>query len=269
MIPPSPPSTLEAELRQALQPGKRGYHTIAHLPGSRVGPSDRHLSLGQAALCTERLKDGRDRVVVLEKLDGTCVAAVRLGEQVVAIGRQGHRADRSLFLGRRHFAAWVQLHHHALRALLADGERVVGEWLSVAHGTRYALPHEPFVAFDLIRGERRAGWDEVVRRCTAVQIPTAATLHAGSPCSIEAALERLGPHGLHGALDEAEGLIWRVERHLKGHTRVHTVAKYVRATHTTGRYLADVTGQDDRINTWPGSTETLAMLNRMAERGVS
>jgi len=35
-------------------------------------------------------------------------------------------------------------------ALLNNREQLCGEWLLQAHGTRYNLPYEPFVAFDIM-----------------------------------------------------------------------------------------------------------------------
>ena len=38
--------------------------------------------------------------------------------------------------------------------------RTYPEWLALAHGTRYELKHEPFVAFDLIIGVERTIYQE-------------------------------------------------------------------------------------------------------------
>ena len=252
------PDDLERRLRDALRPGRKAYRSIPHLPGSRTGPSDRTVDAHQTRLCTAQVRDSKDRVVVLEKLDGTCVAAVRLGDQVVAVGRYGRLAAESRFIGRQHFARWVGEHQARLRSLLEDGERVVGEWLSVAHGTRYALPHEPFVAFDLIRGERRALWPEVRVRAEAAGVVTAATLHEGAPCSVERALELLGPHGHHGAIDLAEGAVWRLERDDARRQGVDLVAKVVRQEKVAGLYLADRTGEGHVWNRWLGGVGVVA-----------
>ena len=48
------------------------------------------------------------------------------------------------------FAAWVEANAARFRDVLVDGERIAGEWLALAHGIRYELPHEPFVVFDVL-----------------------------------------------------------------------------------------------------------------------
>ena len=47
--------------------------------------------------------------------------------------------------------------------ILHEGERLCGEWMHVAHGTRYNLDN-PFFVFDLMRGSKRALQSELVER---------------------------------------------------------------------------------------------------------
>lgn len=118
----------------------------------------------------ERARPG-DRVIVQEKLDGPCVAAVREGGAITAYGREGRPCAASLNEGRRAFAAWVRDNADRL-GFLDEGERLVCEWLLVAHGTRYALPHEPVVALDRFdaAGTRRTS----IRPITCAAGPPAA-----------------------------------------------------------------------------------------------
>src|SRR5688572_22657420 len=118
----------------------RLFPKIPHLPGSRTGPSDRHAPVGLSARCTVLAKPG-ERVIVQEKLDGSCVVVVREDGRSVAYGREGRLCAESRNDGRRAFADWVRC-HDARFAFLHPGERLVCEWLTIAHGTRYALPHE-------------------------------------------------------------------------------------------------------------------------------
>ena len=67
--------------------GGPAYGSIPHLPGSRTGPSDRTIELGQARICLERTRDRHDLVIVLEKLDGSCVAVANLDGQIVPLMR--------------------------------------------------------------------------------------------------------------------------------------------------------------------------------------
>jgi hypothetical protein len=227
---------------------RRLYGKIPHLPGSRTGPSDRHVDEALAARCTLRERAG-DTVLVQEKLDGSCVAIVREPERgaIVAYGREGRPCATARNDGRRAFAAWVAEQAGRFEACLAPGERLVGEWLAVAHGTRYALPHEPFVAFDLFGADgARATFDTLAARAAAARLAMPHLLHRGGALGLEVALERLGTHGFHGALDPAEGLVWRVE----SADAVAAVAKYVRPGKQDGCYLADHTGQPAVANTW-------------------
>lgn len=80
----------------------RAYGSIAHLPGSRTGPADRHLDAVRAAWCIDpaRALDGAV-VTVQEKLDGSCVAVLREGDTVRALGREGRLASAFAARARR------------------------------------------------------------------------------------------------------------------------------------------------------------------------
>jgi len=223
--------------------GAPAYGSIPHLPGSRTGPADRHLDLAQARWGLDAPSPER-KVFVEEKLDGSCVAAARIGDRVLALGRRGDLAARSRNEGRRLWAAWVADHGERFARLLAPGERVVGEWLALVHGTRYALTHEPFVAFDLFdaSGERLTH-DPKRARLEAEGFATPALLHRGGPLSLAEADALLGPRGHHGALDPAEGCVWRVERHRQGRRSVEWVAKFVRPDKEDGCLLPERTGR--------------------------
>jgi hypothetical protein len=226
--------------------GGKAYGSIPHLPGSRTGPSDHHLDLSLARRCTTRVRDAREVVLITEKLDGSCMAAARVGDAILALGRDGRLAARSAFPLKRLWAQWVAEREDRFRAVLRDGERLVGEWLALAHGTRYALPHEPFVAFDLMRGHERATWAELCARVRPGGFVTAGLVHQGSPLEPEVALARLGS-GQHGALDAPEGAVWRVERA----GRVAVIAKYVRPDKCDGALLPEKSGGAEVWNWHP------------------
>ncbi len=225
--------------------GFGAYGKIPHLPGSRVGPSDRHLPAKQAELCLSRSRDSHELVIVQEKLDGSCVAAWRHGQEVIALGRDGRLAATSAFIGRQQWAAFVARNQTRFLSVLRDGERLVGEWLGVAHGTRYALTHEPFVAFDVMDSmQSRLCWAKFCERMRAGDFTPPALLHEGGPLDIASALARLGTYGHHNATDPAEGVVWRVER--KG--RVDLLAKFVCAHKVDGCLLPENTGQPHIFN---------------------
>lgn len=225
--------------------GHKAYGSIPHLPSSRTGPSDRHIDEPSARRLTAGCASG-ERVLVREKLDGTCVAVACHEGEIVALGRQGDLASKSRNVGRQAFARWVDAHRTRFAALLQPGERFVGEWLALVHSTHYDLPHEPFVVFDLMRGRERALDEELRARAQGLTLPT--LLHVGSACSVAQAMTKLGTHGHHGAREEAEGAVWRLENR----SRVLVLAKFVRASKEDGLYLPDHTGEPPIWNQAPG-----------------
>jgi hypothetical protein len=236
--------TVGSRRRLATKPlGHKAYGSIPHLPGSRLGVGDHHCHAGQAAICTTKVRDRHDEVFVQEKLDGSCVAVARVGSTFVALGRAGWPAESSKYLQHQLFADWVRK-HEARFDILMDGERVVGEWLAQAHGTRYELPHEPFVAFDLMIGQIRAP-QERFQRLLGNRFVTPRLICRG-PISLEqvrAELERSG----HGAQDPVEGAVWRVER--RGN--VDFLAKWVRPEKVDGCYLPEISGREALWNWRP------------------
>lgn len=223
--------------------GHRAYGSIPHLPGSRRGPADKGLSDDQARLLTERARDKHDVVIVQEKLDGSCVSVAKINGNIVALIRAGYLASGSNYNQHHWFDKWATYNSPRFNKLLADGERVCGEWLMQAHGTLYDLPHEPFVAFDIMTGHERALWLSVCERCARAGFVTPRTIHIGAPIAISRVLEKLEPSG-HGAIDGVEGAVWRVER--KG--VVDFLGKYVRPDKVDGKYLECVTGKDPVLN---------------------
>jgi len=223
---------------KAIKPlGIKNYGSIGHLPNSRMGPSDHHVHAGQAEICTVKARDKHDEIIVTEKLDGSNCGVAWVGDNIVALGRAGYLAETSKYEQHQMFAKWVYDNRLWFKTLLNPGERCVGEWMAQAHGTRYNLPHEPFVIFDIMRGHERDPWEEVVRRCAHEGFITPRVLHSGSPFSVEQALVALTVSG-HGAIDPVEGAVWRVER--KG--KFDFMAKYVRPDKVDGAYLPEQTG---------------------------
>jgi hypothetical protein len=238
--------------------GIKAYGSIAHLPGSRLGPGDHRCHEGQARIATEKPRDRHDRVIVTEKLDGSNVAVAKIDGEIVPLIRAGYRARDGRFEQHLLFHDWAMANAARFEALQEDGERAIGEWLAQAHGTRYdlcwrageaGLPDEPFVLFDIMRGHERLPWDEITRRVAeagAVAGPPFAlplVLSDGPPMSIEAAMAALSvAHGAYfggyGALDAVEGAVWRVER--RG--AVDFLVKYVRHDKQDGNYLPEISG---------------------------
>ena len=211
--------------------GRKAYGSIGHLPNSRLGPGDHSVNEGMARICCERARDKHDRIIVQEKLDGSCVAVALIDGTLHPIGRAGWPAISSKYEMHKLFAQWVWTNDERFRAVLREGERIIGEWLAQAHGTIYDLTgREPFAAFDIMRGDERAPWDEFSSRVSHVfERPT--LLHVGGPLSVEAAMDR--HERTHWPCDQVEGVVYRVGR--KG--AVDFLAKYVRPDKIDGRYL--------------------------------
>ena len=90
-----------------------------------------------------------------------------------------------------------------LAELLNDGEWLVGEWLALAHSTRYQLSHEPLVVFDGFSQGQQWSLDQLSERLRGAA-PQPTLLHRGGALSIAAMLERLGAGG-HGSVEPPEG----------------------------------------------------------------
>jgi hypothetical protein len=230
--------------------GGKAYGSIPHLPMSRMGPADHACHEGQARIATEKARDRHDLIIVQEKLDGSCCSVARIGDQIVPLSRAGYLAKTSPYEQHHIFGEWVERERSRFLDLLHDGERVVGEWLAQAHGTRYKLHHGPFVAFDIMRGKQRALVEEADERIVGVDLPRPWKLHVGGPFSIDDTLHQLGSWGYHGALDGVEGAVWRVER--KG--VVDFLVKYVRPDKVDGHYLPEMSGRPPVWN-WTPSWE--------------
>lgn len=220
--------------------GIKNYGHIPHLPESRMGANDHYCEDGQARITTLRTRDKHDTVIVQEKLDGSNVGVARVGEQLYPLTRSGYLAETSNYEQHWRFANWVYENADRFYAALQDGERLCGEWLMQAHGTRYDLRHEPFVAFDLMRGTERAAYDELERRAEIGNFTLPHLLHRGTAISVEAVLKLLGEYGFHGALDKVEGAVWRVERS----GAVDFLVKYVRPDKADGMYLPEISRRE-------------------------
>jgi len=222
--------------------GTKAYGSIPHLPGSRLGPGDHHCHEGQAKIATEKARDKHDVVIVQEKLDGSNVAVARINGGLHVLTRSGYPAISSPYEQHHKFAHWVYDNIERFGELLNEGERVCGEWLAQAHGTRYNLKHEPFVAFDIIRDSTRLPYKLFSARVENFGFTIPNLIWYGSPCTIERAMALLEPSG-HGAIDPVEGAIWRIER--KG--EVDFLTKYVRHDKEDGKYFPE---NNNGIITW-------------------
>ena len=160
--------------------GRKSYGSIGHLPGSRLGPGDHSVHEGQARICTEQVRDRHDVVIVTEKLDGSCMAVARLEDRIVPLGRAGYPAWTSPFEFQRRFGEWVAEREDIFRHVLREGERLVGEWMYLVHGTIYERLCDLWYAFDLMRGAERAPMSEIDERLSGTPLSQPAELFRGN-----------------------------------------------------------------------------------------
>lgn len=211
--------------------GRKSYGSIGHFPTSRLGPGDHKITDGQYVICTEKARDRHDIIIVQEKVDGSNVGVCRVGGKIVAITRAGYEASTSPFEMHHKFGEWVEKNKSRFE-WLDEMERICGEWMIQAHGTRYKMPHEPFVAFDVMTGEVRLPYQKFLRRIAKGDFIIPRLISYGPPVALDWVIKRLEPSG-HGALEKIEGAVWRVERS----GEVDYLAKYVRPDKVDGCYL--------------------------------
>lgn len=221
------------EIKQNYKPlGIKAYGSIGHLPGSKLGDGDHKISNGQAIIATEKVRDKHDTIIVQEKLDGSNVAVVKINNEIIPIIRAGWTITNESRFQHKVFANWVYINQKRFYELLENNERLCGEWLLQAHGTRYNLPHEPFVGFDIILGHERKLYEELIYRTRKYDFVTPSLLNIGSPISIESAMKLQNPK-IHGSIDPIEGAVWRVERK----NSVDFLTKYVNPQYIPGKYF--------------------------------
>jgi hypothetical protein len=229
----------------------KAYGHIPHIPGSRMGPGDHHCHAGQAEIATLKKRDKHDEISVTVKLDGSCMAVAKIEGAIYPLSRAGYLASTSKYEQHQLFHQWVYQNQDRFMDELKDGERMVGEWMAQAHGTRYSLMHGPFVVFDIMVGPKRLPWKECWYRALRAALPSPHIIHEGDPLSLEDALEAIQTPR-HGELDPVEGIVWRVER--KG--ECDFLCKYVRPDKIDGKYLPEVSGQEAVWNWRPHAPES-------------
>ncbi|MCZ7860718.1 hypothetical protein O9X98_04810 [Agrobacterium salinitolerans] len=226
--------------------GFKAYGSTPHIIGSRLGPGDYSLTPEHSDLFTGKRSRRGDRIIVTEKIDGSCVSVAKKDGSILALQRAGYAAATSPFALHHAFDRWVTERRDRFDAMLAEGERIVGEWLHTAMGTKYDIvdPDQLLVAFAIFGGRQRVCYDEFMERCDRDGLPRAHVMSDGKGIDAEEAMSILGADGFHGALDGIEGAVWVMETN----GAFNAIAKYVKADKVDGKYIASITGEGDVVN---------------------
>lgn len=228
--------------------GHKAYGHIPHFIGSRMTPADKHCEPGQQDIMTKKARDRKDLIIVQEKLDGSNCSVAKVNGRIIALGRAGYLAHTSNYEQHRLFSKWVAKQENRFDQLLNEGERLVGEWLIQAHGTRYDLPHEPFVPFDIMSLHERTLYHDFLIRVLSLGFTVPKLIHIGQPFKLEQAIKAIKTSG-HGAIDETEGIVYRCERE----GRVDFLCKWVRPDKVDGKFLPELNGGEAVWNFPPSS----------------
>ena len=223
--------------------GRKSYGSIPHLIGSKRGSGDRGVSEHVSNMMTFKKRGKQDRVIVTEKLDGSNHSIAKKDGRLIPLQRSGYDAWTSPYAQSHMFAQYLADHEDRFDAMLDEGMRVCGEWMAMSHGSIYTLTHDPFVPFDFMTEDFRVPFSEYSARLDQYGWDTLVRPHVlsdGPPYSIVQVEEMLGPHGFHGCEEEAEGCVWRLETHGK----FNIIAKYVRPSKITGKYMPHISGKE-------------------------
>jgi len=145
-----------------MEPEPRVYPRVPHLPpGVGASRDDHVLAPDQAEPFFS------EPVVVEEKLDGASVALWLDSSGIVRVATRGgsDAVDRAGQLGP--LRAWAAQRADGLRALLAEGAVLYGEWLWLEHGVHYDHLPDWLIGLDVWRPEAGfVAFDERARRLT-------------------------------------------------------------------------------------------------------
>lgn len=221
----------------------KSYGSIPHLSTSKLNQqADKKITIGQEEILTIKARDRHDVIIVLEKVDGCNTGILKMSGNVYGVTREGYDVRNSPFRHVRLFQEYVDKYRKRYSSILKEGERICGEWMVKVHSLEYSLPHEPFVAFDIMdTSNKRLIYDDFKKICDNYEVITTGLVHRDTPITIENAMKKLD-NGFHGCLEQPEGIVYRCER--KG--KVDFLAKYVRDK-IDGLYMND----ESKYNSYP------------------
>lgn len=234
---------------------RKNYGSIPHLLGSKLGATDKYVHKGQHRIMTEKTRDKHDYVIVTEKYDGSNVGITKVNGKILAITRSGYLAETSPYTQHHYFAKWVEMQGNRFD-FIGENERIAGEWMMCAHGIKYDVLKDPFVAFDYFTANNeRMLYSDLISKTANAEIETPRIIfHGHNAFRLDWALEELNGNKHRQniiAHENPEGLVYRVER--KG--KFDYAAKFVRQDHNCGIYIIDVAEADLTWNLNPDAFE--------------
>lgn len=224
--------------------GHKAYTSIGHLPESRLGSGDHHVTDGQAKIAAGRHARADDRIWVTEKLDGSCVAIANVDGVIVPLIRTGWPAASSNYFQHLMFHDWVMERADFFTEFLWPGERLCGEWLAQVHGEEYHVDDDTvFAPFDIMKGMERIPYEHFLERLHRIgsRLMPPYLCHSGRGVSVEAAFDMVGAfnrlakdmRGKRYCTGVPEGVVYRVEH--KG--KFDFMAKWVRPDKVDGHLM--------------------------------
>lgn len=232
-----------------MKPIKRkNYGSIPYLnQTATIEKGGSYMPAGQEKILTEKTRDRHDLIVVTEKYDGSNIGIARKGDQIFALTRSGYEAHTSPY-GQHHiFSQWVKDRKADFLELLADGERLVGEWLYQVHGTFYKIAdsENPVVFFGLIDNvNRKRTRAALIQRLEWTDYRPARLLHDGPAITPGQLVQRLNEGCNYFTGQPPEGMVYQCER--KGF--IDFMGKWVRPGFEPGKYCINIPENELRFN---------------------
>lgn len=235
--------------------------TIGHIKGSRMDPSDFLLPVSAQKIITRKERYKNLRVYVQEMMDGTSVSIALVDGKILPLLKSGALANTSPTLEHQYFYDWAMDNKDRFHHILCEGERICGVWLLKAHGTHYRLIHEPFMAYELIKDNRR-----LINRIFELRLQGEFQLPSQQcwPQTPEEASHHFTALGHHGATEQIEGFIWRCEN--VEAEQVEFLAQYVFPSKIKDKYLIKKNGLD--VNPWNDGKPVLDILYRYRDKKI-
>lgn len=187
----------------------RKYGRTFHLPQSPGATSDDKILQDASALLAE------PEVVITEKMDGENTTI-----------HSGGCHPRSLDARYHPSRDWMKAFAAGISPALAEGERIVGEYLFARHAIAYSALPSYFLGFAWILDGVIQPWEETLARFGDLGIVSVPALYRGPPSApvIQETISALD-------LETQEGFVIRTAREFAEKDMQTLLAKYVRADH--------------------------------------